>query len=87
MSDYFRGDNAAARKAAEILNPIVDMIDNNKNYKRATATMYLGDKQRWALSVIDIGNPTRLEENESGKTFMGFKVVWVLEESYMQLAH
>lgn len=77
-----KGDNPVAYVAAEIINNIIYTINNSGN-RKPDAVLYLGNKQQWAVARIDIGDSLYMTDN---KSFAGWPVIWVKEESYCRLA-
>jgi len=71
-----RGNNPAAADAAEIANRIVAVLNADGAYK-PHATLYLGKQQRWAVSMVEAGDPFL-------RVLGGIEVVWVSRESYVR---
>jgi len=73
---YMRGDNPTAAEAAEVVNRIIEAL-NTVVRENPHAKLYLGDRQRWAVSMVEAGEPFL-------KILEGFEVVWVCRESYVR---
>lgn len=78
---YLRGDNPAAREAAEVVNRILDAVYASGNRKPG-AVLYLGYTQKAALRRIEPGDPQAMRDEH----FNGWPIVWVEKESYVRLA-
>ena len=83
--DYenMQGYNYHTREAAKIINSIFNHIKNSKCRRRLNATLYLGQKQRMAIRMIEGGD---VMEPKGNNDFAGFNTIWVMLDSHIHLA-